>query len=326
MQGSRWRGMALLLGLAALAQAQQPTLSDLGPAAPVAPSTLTAVQSLIDAGHWHEAEGALRSYLGENLGENLGGNDGSAQAHAMLAYTLLREDEPRESLKEYNRAAALERPSAGILESVGQDYVLLGDWTDADKWTLRAIQMEPTDADAWYSLGRIRFSEQRFGDALSCFQRVLVLSPRSVKAENNLGLAYEALNQTDAAVAAYRQAVAWQEAGPANQMSEQPLLNLAVVLLHRGKLEEAEPLLEKAASLAPKDSHIHEQLGHLYLQQSDYAGAQREFQEACRLDPANSGLHFLLGQAYRHLGRKEQAQAEFAISARLARAGTPKAP
>ena len=317
-RGGRWAGI-VLLGLAALgAQAQKPALSDLGPTASVAPSALTAVQSLIDAGRWKEAEGALRSYLERN--------DESAEAHAMLAYTLLREDEPQESLQEYNRAAALERPSARILESVGQDYVLLGDWTDADRWTLRAIQMEPTDADAWYSLGRIRFSEQRFGDALSCFQRVLVLLPRSVKAENNLGLAYEALNQTDAAVAAYRQAIAWQEAGPANQMSEQPLLNLAVVLLHRGKLKEAEPLLVKAASLAPKDSHIHEQLGHLYLQQSDYAGAQREFQEACRLDPANSGLHFLLGQAYRHLGRKEQAQAEFAISARLASAGTPKAP
>jgi Flp pilus assembly protein TadD len=309
----------LLLGLTALAaQAQRPTLSDVGPGAPAAAPTLTAVQSLMDAGHWREAEGALRSYLEKN--------DESAEAHAMLAYTLLREDEPRESLKEYNRATALERPSARMLESVGQDYVLLGDWADADKWTLRAIQMEPTDADAWYSLGRIRFSEQRFGDALSCFQRALVLSPRSVKAENNLGLAYEALNQTDNAVAAYRQAVAWQAVGPANEMSEQPLLNLAVVLLHRGKLKEAEPLLEKAGSLAPKDSHIHEQLGHLYLQQSDYAGAEREFQEACRLDPANSGLHFLLGQAYRRLGRKEQAQAEFAISARLASADAPKTP
>lgn len=316
--GLRWPWMILLIVLVALpGRAQQPALSDLGPTAPTASSTLTAAQGLIDAGQLHAAEGALRSYLVEN--------DQSAEAHAMLAYTLLREDEPRESLKEYNRVTALERPTARILASVGQDYVLLGDWADADKWTLRAVQMEPANGEAWYSLGRIRYSEQRFGDALSCFQRVLVLSPRSVKAENNLGLAYEALNRTDAAVAAYRQAVAWQEAGPADQMSEQPLLNLSIVLLHQGRLKEAAPLLEKAVSLAPKDSHIHEQLGHLYLQQNDFAAAQREFQQACQLDPTNSGLHFLLGQAYRHQGRQQEAQAEFAISARLA--GTaPKAP
>ncbi len=87
----------------------------------------------------------------------------------MLAYALLRENKPADSLKEYTRAAAMEKPSASMLERVGQDYVLLGDWDDADKWTLRAVQMNPSDADAWYSLGRIRYSEQRFRDALSCY-------------------------------------------------------------------------------------------------------------------------------------------------------------
>ncbi|HEX4156571.1 MAG TPA: tetratricopeptide repeat protein [Acidobacteriaceae bacterium] len=310
--------LLMLVTLAARAQ-QQPTLSDLQPAPAVDSSTLTEVQSLIDAGRFHEAEGALRPYLAEN--------DLSAEAHAMLGYALLRQDEPRESLKEYNRSAALETPTATMLESVGQDYVLLGDWNDADRWTLRAVEMDPKDADAWYSLGRIRYSEQRFRDALSCFQRALVLLPRSVKAENNLGLTEEALNQTDAAVVAYRQAIAWQEARPAGSMSEQPLLNLGIVLLHRGDLAGAEPLLKKAAVLAPKDSHIHEQLGHLYLQRGDFGSAQRELQQACRLDPGNSGLHFLLGQAYRRLGRQQEAKAEFATSKQLANAAaTPNVP
>jgi tetratricopeptide (TPR) repeat protein len=273
---------------------------------------LTEVQALLDAGRFHEAEGALRTYLRDN--------DLSATAHAMLAYALLRENKPADSLKEYTRAASMAKPSAGMLEHVGQDYVLLGDWTDADKWTLRAVQMNPSDADAWYSLGRIRYSEQRFSDALSCFQQVLKLSPKSVKAENNLGLAYEALNQVDAAAAAYRQAIEWQSQGPRDQLSEEPLLNLGTVLLHRGELTEAEALLTKAAALAPRDSRIHEQLGHLYMQKADYAAAERELQQACELDPKSSSLHFLLGQAYRHLGKMQEAKAEFAASARLASA------
>ena len=240
----------------------------------------------------------------------------------MLAYAFLRENKPADSLKEYTRAASMERPSASMLEHVGQDYVLLGDWADADKWTLRAVQMNPSDADAWYSLGRIRYSEQRFSDALSCFQQVLKLSPKSVKAENNLGLAYEAMNQVDAAAVAYRQAIEWQDQGPHDQLSEEPLLNLGIVLLHRGNLTEAEPLLTKAAVLAPKDPRIHEQLGHLYMQKADYAAAERELQQACDLDPKNSSLHFLLGQAYRHLGKMQEAKAEFAVSARLANAST----
>jgi Flp pilus assembly protein TadD len=172
-------------------------------------------------------------------------------------------------------------------------------------------------------LGRVRYTEQRFSDALSCFQQALKFSPKSVKAENNLGLAFEATNQADAAVAAYRQAIEWQNEGPRDQISEQPLLNLGIVLLHRGELAEAEPLLTKAAVLAPKDPRIHEQLGHLYMQKADYGAAQAELQKACGLDPDSSSLHFLLGQAYRHEGKQTEAEAEFAISARLAKNATP---
>ena len=275
---------------------------------------MTQVQSLLDAGRFHEAEGALRTYLADN--------DLSATAHAMLAYTLLRENKPADSLKEYTRAASMEKPSATTLQRVGQDYVLLGDWADADKWTLRAVQMNPSDADGWYSLGRIRYSEQRFSDALSCFQQVLKLSPKNVKAENNLGLAYEAMNQVDAAMGAYRQAIEWQNQGPRDQLSEEPLLNLGVVLLHRNELTEAEGLLTKAAVLAPKDPRIHEQLGHLYMQKADYGPAEHELQQACQLDPKNSSLHFLLGQVYRHLGKLQEAKAEFAASAQLSNASS----
>lgn len=294
--------------------AQEPRLSDPKPAASGRDNTLAAVQSLLDAGRFGEAEGALRTYLMNN--------DQSATAHAMLAYALLRENKPADSLTEYTRAASIEKPSATTLEHVGQDYVLLGDWDDADKWTLRAVQMNPADADAWYSLGRIRYTEQRFSDALSCFKKALELSPKSVKIQNNLGLAYQAMNQTDAAVAAYRQAIEWQDQGPRDQLSEQPLLNLATVLLHRGDLTEAEALLTKASALAPKDPGIHEQLGHLYLQKADYTAAERELRHACELDPESSSLHFLLGQAYRHLGKLEEAKAEFAASARLTKASS----
>jgi Flp pilus assembly protein TadD len=294
--------------------AQQPVLSDPRPTAPGGETTLKGVQSLLDAGKFHEAEGALRTYLADN--------DLSATAHAMLAYTLLRENKPADSLKEYTRAASMEKPSATTLQRVGQDYVLLGDWADADKWTLRAVQMNPSDADGWYSLGRIRYSEQRFSDALSCFQQVLKLSPKNVKAENNLGLAYEAMNQVDAAMGAYRQAIEWQNQGPRDQLSEEPLLNLGVVLLHRNELTEAEGLLTKAAVLAPKDPRIHEQLGHLYMQKADYGPAEHELQQACQLDPKNSSLHFLLGQAYRHLGKLQEAKAEFAASAQLSNASS----
>lgn len=304
--------------LPAITAAQQPRLSDLG-AQPVAtPEALRAAREMEQANRFAEAEQTLRVYLRQD--------DTSGEAHQLLAYALLRENKPKEALAEYTRAAALTKPSSMMLVHVGQAYVLLNDNLDADKWTLRAVEMDPKNPDAWYGLGRIRYTEQRFSDALSCFQRVLSLVPKSVKAENNLGLTYEALNNVDSAKAAYRQAIAWQNEGPAAERSDQPLLNLGTVLVHQGQLAEAEPLLVQAATLSPDNPRTHEQLGHLFLQKGDFARAQQEFAQACKLDPGKSSLHFLLGQAYKRLGRKREADAEFATAARLANSeATPSA-
>ncbi len=197
------------------------------------------------AGDFKEAESALRTYLVTD--------SRSGDARYLLAYALLRQNKPKDSLEEYTRAAAVQTPTAEQLREVGQDYVLLDDTTDAEKWIRRSLEMSPADPEGWYSLGRLRYTEQRFGDALECFNRAIALAPGSVKVENNLGLAYEGLNRTDDAVIAYRQAIAWQDAGPPQRASEQPLLNLAIVLLHQGKLGEAQSLLLRAVLIAPQD-------------------------------------------------------------------------
>jgi Flp pilus assembly protein TadD len=274
------------------------------------PKALADARSLIAAGNFKGAEGALRTYLVID--------PGSGQAHYLLAYALLRQNKPKDSLEEYTRAAALQAPTAEQLREVGQDYVLLDDSADAGKWIIRSIEMNESDPEGWYSLGRLRYTEQQFGDALDCFKRAIALAPGNVKVENNLGLAFEGLNRTDDAVIAYRQAIAWQDAGPPKKVSEQPLLNLAIVLLHRGKLADARSLLLRAVGIAPQDPRILEQLGQLYSQQANYAEAAKYLETATRLDPEKSNLHFLLGQAYHHLGRQGEAKTEFDAAARLA--------
>jgi Flp pilus assembly protein TadD len=304
--------LLFLFAVASASGAQAPSISSPGAAQSPANSHkgLADARGLIVAGNFKAAESALRIYLVSD--------PRSGQARYLLAYALLRQNRPKDSLEEYTRAAALETPTAAQLREVGQDYVLLDDTADAAKWILRSIEMNGDDPEGWYSLGRLRYTEQRFGDALDCFKRALALAPGSVKVENNLGLAYEGLNRTDDAVMAYRQAIAWQDAGPSGKASEQPLLNLAIVLRHQGKLAEAQPLLLRAVRIAPEDPRIHEQLGQLYAQQGNYAEAAKYLETATRLDPGKSNLHFLLGQAYRHLGREPEARSEFEAAARLA--------
>jgi len=277
------------------------------PQAVVAGSTLQGIQKLMDAGEFKQAASDLGSFLKSD--------ENSAKAHAMLAYCMLRMDDPKGSLAEYTRSATLARPDSTDLQNVAKDYALLNDLPDADHWMMLAVKMDPKDAEAWYGLGRIRYTQQRFQEAADCFERALVLDPRSVKAGNNLGLSYEGLNRTDEAISAYRNAIKWQQGS--EHPSEQPLLNLGIVLLHQGKLPEAEQLLTQAATIAPRDSNIREQLGHLYLQTNELPKAQSQFEQAIALSPKNPALHFLLGRVYRAEGEDEKAKAEFARSEEL---------
>lgn len=291
---------------------QESSLSSLGEVQSLAnsPKVLADARNLMAAGNFKGAESALHTYLVTD--------PQSGQARYLLAYALLRQNRPKDSLEEYTRAAALQTPTAEQLREVGQDYVLLDDTADAGKWIIRSIEMNGSDPEGWYSLGRLRYTEQRFADALDCFKRAIALAPGNVKVENNMGLAYEGLNRMEDALIAYRQAIAWQDAGPPANASEQPLLNLAIALRHQGKLAEAQTLLLRAVRIAPQDPRILEQLGQLYMQQANYVEAAKYLEAATRLDPEKSNLHFLLGQAYHHLGRQTEAKTEFDAAVRLA--------
>lgn len=242
-----------------------------------------------------------------------------------LAYAQLRSNDPRAALALYTQAGAERPPTATELGQVGQAYVLLNDLHDANLWTARAVSEAPRDPELWYSLGRIRYTQQRFADAAACFRHVLSLAPHNAKAENNLGLAEEGLNRTDEAVVAYQQAILWfDQESLGSAAGAQPRLNLAIVLLHRGQLDQAQHLLEQARDLHPDDpptrAAIEEQIGKLALQQGKLDAAVAALTEAVRLSPSEGRLHFLLGQALHRLGREPQAQEQFREATRLVNA------
>lgn len=293
--------------LLVFAQGAQP----LAPAQHLAGESRTEVQysgsAAASADELAQREQHLRTFLATH--------EDAVDSHYLLAYTLFLEAKARESLVEYTRAAALRTPTAKDLQTVALDYALLNDYEDADHWMTRVIAEEQQSFEAWYELGRIRYSRSRVTDALQCFQRALAIEPRSVKAENNLGLALEGLNRVDEAITAYRQAIDWQKDAPTP--SEQPLLNLAIVLGNRGDLQAALDLVVQADRIAPRDPRVSEQLGRTYARIGNLPQAQAALERAAALEPSVAAIHFELGQVYRRQDKDEKAKAEFARAAAL---------
>jgi tetratricopeptide (TPR) repeat protein len=291
--------------------------------------SLEKAELLVQKGQLSDAEGAVRQDLKVNASSGAG--------HFLLGYILfreiqaqaertdpnpdalyaapskslveLREANAKESLAEYTAGARYQRPSAFDLKIVAMDYVLLGDFIDADKWLTRSLQWNPGDSDGWYQLGRTKYNENRFTEAVDAFKKCLARDPQDVKAEENLGLSYAGLGDDPKAVSAYQTAIAW-EAGSVRKDPE-AYLGLGTLLLSQNHPKEAIPALIQATQIAPSVSQGHELLGKAYIQANDLSKAQSELEEAVKLSPETARLHYVLGQVYRKEGLTAKAKAEF---------------
>ena len=292
---------------------------------------LDEAKSLTMKGDLPEAEKATRQFLQAN--------DTSAEAHFLLGYILFREiqakaeangatrydvdgslarfrdEHAKASLAEFTEGAKYHEPSEFDLKTVAEDYVLLNDFGDADKWMTRAVEWNPKDAEAWYSLGRIKYTNNRFQEAIHAFEECLKLDPKNVKAEDNLGLSYYGLGRTDDALKAYKTAIEWQ--AQAKEKDPQPFIDLGTLYIEKNQPKEALPYLEQAAQVAPGDAKGHEELGKAHSALNDLPKAQSEFEKAVTLAPNVARLHYMLGQIYRREGMIDKAKEQFARVAEL---------
>lgn len=285
---------------------------------------LSRAKALTENGNFSEADKSIRQYLEAN--------PNSGEAHFLLGYVLFREIQAKAvaeghpdakfqdalakvALAEFTEGAKYARPSAFDLKIVSLCDILLGGYTDADKWLTKSVAMNPNDTEAWYYLGRARYNEQRFEQAISAFKESLSRDPKSVKAEDNLGLAYAALDRYDEAIVAYQNAIDWQSDSLVKDSG--PYIDLGNVLLDQNRVAEAITYLSQGVALSPNESRAHGGLGKAYLRAHDLEKAQSELEKAVELAPDNASLHYVLGQVYRKRGLQDKANSEFARTAEL---------
>jgi Flp pilus assembly protein TadD len=311
----------------------------------MADRALAEAKSLLRQGRMNEADRTIRQFLAAH--------PDSAEGHFLLGHILFREiqadavgeaqlegvnilqanpkdgnfipEKARASLAEFTAGAKYHQPSAVDLKIVALDYVLLGGYADADKWLTKMLEWTPNDADGWYLLGRTKYNENRFSEAVDAFQRSLKLDPRNVKTEDNLGLSYAGLGRNEEAIGAYQQAMAWQAQTPLKNPG--PYINLASLLMDQNRSGDALSHLLQAVEIAPRESRAHELLGKAYTRLEQFQKAQTELEKAIELSPQSSHLHCLIAPVYRKQGLAEKAKAEFDRCAAMAGTrSTPETP
>ena len=265
------------------------------------PELLTQAQARAQAGEWQEAKSLVERYLQTH--------SDSADAHALLAFLLFKEDQPKQSLEHYSIAAKVRRLSPFELKIMGLDYAMMRDYALASRWLSQSLEARPADLQACTSLGEVKALLGRHEEGAAVFQKCLQIDPKNSFAANGLGVLLELLGRYPEAVLAYRDAAGWEANKPAPDPT--PFLNLGRTLLKQNKVEEAVTYLNRAVELAPAYAVGHEHLSRAYAYTNQLESAQRELEKAVALDPGNARLHYVLGRLYRERGLTEKAQSEF---------------
>jgi Flp pilus assembly protein TadD len=264
---------------------------------------------LVKLGKFGEAGVALQAYWSSH--------PQSEEAASLLAYVLFRENKPRESLGLFTAAARLKTPSAEQFKIVALDYVLLNDYDDAGRYLEESLRRDPENVECLYHLGRLRYQQNRFDDAIVAFQHALRLEPNNVKAQDNLGLSLAAENQNEVAEVAFRKAIALDKV--ASVQTEQPYLNLGILLSKSNRSEEAVELLLQAERIAPNSIQVRHELGKAYFDMGQFQKARAELEAGVQIDSNSRESHYLLGRIYQRLGLSDLAAQEFKITESLIR-------
>jgi tetratricopeptide (TPR) repeat protein len=289
--------------VAAPAVAQQP------PATPELPAAYKGgpIDAAIARHDWAEAEQLLVAAI-----EAAPESPGLLQ---VLGSVFLIERKPLNAAIALKKAEAMTPLDEGARYTLALAYLSLhhNDWARPELERLHTSH--PSNPTYEYWLGRTDYDAGQYASAVTRFEHVVTLDPQFVRGYDNLGLAYEALNQPDQALAAYRKAVAINRT--AATRSAWPALNLGIMLKNRGDLGEAEALLREAALDDPSMAQAHYQLGTLLEQQDHLDEAVAELKRAATCDPAYAEPYYALARIYRRRGQAADAADALAAFERL---------
>lgn len=210
---------------------------------------------------------------------------GAAQAAYKAGLAVARQSGAVDESLELMRQAVAKDPDsplphAGLGEALWLKYRLTGDaaWLDLAKEQARQAGIRNPDLAAVHNLAGLLTAEAAsagwFVEAQTEYLRAIELDPDNSEAWRRLGDANEANNQMEAALAAFKRAVA----------------------------------------LAPRDLWSRQSLGAFYFDRANYAEAVQEFQRMVDLAPKDANARYVLGVADEHLGRLSDAEKELQAS------------
>jgi tetratricopeptide (TPR) repeat protein len=234
----------------------------------------------------------------------------------LLAEIRLGQNRTGEALRLLNDADQVAGLTAerAMLASLGESQA--GHMDRAEPPIRAAIRLDPGNATAHYFLSRLLYTDNRFDEAIEEGNKAVALAPTFVRAYENLGLCYEGRHKLEDAERFYLKAIELESTSEVK--TEWPMVDLAAMLIHEGRLNEAKPFLTQAIAINPNNTAALVQLGTLLEDSGDLKGALTEFRLAIDSDktnqqPGRAAAYYKAARICKKLGYADEAAQDFKI-------------
>jgi tetratricopeptide (TPR) repeat protein len=174
----------------------------------------------------------------------------------------------------------------------------------------KAIEINPSDGDAHYHLGRYLYEKKLYRDAVTRFETAIKLDPQNYRAFYFLGLCKQADHDEKGAAEDYKRAIQIIDRG--KLQFGWPFADLGDLLSMQGDLQSALSWAYRGTRNDPALPYTHYVYALILLKQEPTAEVEQSLQRALKLDPGYAQAYFLLGRYYTKSGEKEKAKIAYA--------------
>jgi spermidine synthase len=228
-----------------------------------------------------------------------------------LAGLLKGEGKLDEALAYYSDALQIEPDNVVANFSVGQALAEQGKFDQAIVCFEKALKARPNSADIHASLAYPLAQQGKFNEAAKHYTETVRLRPGDTQAYSDLGLALARQDKFEQAITCLKKAL------QIDKSFTEAYSNLGYVLSRQGKFAEAVDYYNDALQIEPNLPEAHSNLAYALVKLGRLDDAVKHYIEAVRIKPDFAEAHCNLGIVFAKQGNFDQAIAHYQQAVRI---------
>jgi tetratricopeptide (TPR) repeat protein len=231
--------------------------------------------------------------------------DSRSVAFSNLGSVYFNQGQYQNAEKEFLKAIEVNPKNINAHRNLATTYSKMNLYDKALQEYQKALSLDKANYEIHFSIGSIYQNQGQYDLAIQEYEKTLALNPKHEGTYQNLGNIYYDLGQMEKAKEYFEKLIA------INTDNDMAYNNLGSVYYHLGQVDNAMSHYQKAIALNARNANAHSNLGNMYFYKGQLENAITEYKTALSIDPRHSDAHGNLGNVYSRQGRIEEAIGEW---------------